>query len=182
MQPDVVEQIGETRRWLANPRGGHGPLGHAGGEDHEGPPSREGGRRRQEAVEVERRVVGDRLAGGVVVPHEVVLRDPELVSDRRVAQVQDVEVDDIDGADTFQHLERRDARVDEVAEQLGPRGLLLIGGVPRGLAAAAVVPAIATGRIRVRLERVASGALVPEATGDAPWRDGGDPVDVGRQT
>lgn len=126
--------------------------------------------------------VGDCLTRRVVVADEVALRDTELVSDRRIAQVQDVEVRDVDGTDAPQDLERRDALVKEVAEQLGPGGLLLIRGVPRRRAAAAVVPAITLRWISVRLERVASGALVPEATGDAPWRNGGDPVDVGRQT
>lgn len=177
-----MEQLGEARRWLANPRRRYDPLGHPGREDHERSTSRKGSRRCHETVEVARCFVGDCLTDGVVVANEIALRDTELVSDRRVAQVQHVEVGDIDSTHATQDLERRDARIEEVPEQLGPGGLLLIGGVPRRVRAAAVVPAIALRWIRERLERMAGGALVPEATGDPPWRDGGDPVEVGRQT
>lgn len=114
---------------------------------------------------------GDRLGDRVVVTYEVGLVDTEVSSHGRVGQVEDFEGDE-HPAHASPDLERVDAGVDEVAEQLGPSRLLLTRRVPDTRFAGPVVAAGAASGIRTRCERVPGGTLVPEAAGDLSTRRG----------
>lgn len=87
------------------------------------------------------RLLGDR----VVVGEQIVLVDGEVFTDCWVGEVEHVEIDG-DSSDAASELERIDAVVDGVAEELGPRCLLLAGGIPDTGFALAVVPARSSGR------------------------------------
>lgn len=182
VKPDVVEQIGESWRWLAYSRRHDGELRHAGREDHECPASAKRSGRREDTVEVSSRLVGDGLAERVVISGQILLRQAELITDGWIAEVQHVQVGDVDGAHAAQHFERGDTDVKEVAEQLRPRSLLLVGCVPRGSAAWPVVAATAQRRVGARREGMTRRALMPEASGELARRDRGDVIGAERQT
>lgn len=86
------------------------------------------------------------LGDPVVVGQQVVLVDVEMPADCQVGEVEHVEVDGRT-PDAATELERVDAVVDEVAEEFGPCGLLLIGGVPHAGFALPVVPARSSGGV-----------------------------------
>jgi hypothetical protein len=67
-------------------------------------------------------------------------------------------------ANSPSNLERVDAFSDEMAEQLGPGGLLLVRRVPDTRSAGYVVPPGSTGGICELLERTLRRSLMPEPT------------------
>lgn len=128
------------------------------------------------------RLIGESLTRLVVVAGEVSFGHSELIANGRVAEVQYVEVSDVDCAYAAENLEGGDACVEEVSEQLRPGGLLLARRVPARSTALAVVAAAAQRSVGVGRERMAGRALVPEASGELAWRDRGDLVGADRQT
>lgn len=110
-----------------------------------------------------------------VVADEVGLVHADVGANGLVGQVEHFE-HDVDPTDPTSELERVDAFVDEVTEQLGPGSLLLTRRVPDARLAGAVVAARASCGIGARRERVSGGTLVPETTGDLPARCGGNRV------
>lgn len=100
------------------------------GEDCQGLAVRERGRRGEDRVES--RVAcscGDRLRGRVVVSDEVGLVHADVGAHGLFGQIEHLE-DDVHATDATSELERVDAVVDEVTEQLGPGRLLLTRRVP----------------------------------------------------
>ena len=115
---------------------------------------------------------GDRSGMGVVVADELALRHAERVADRRVGQIKDIHRD-VHAADASHDLELVDDLVDEVTEQFGPRGLLLIRGVPHARTALGVVATVRHGRVRARHDFAARWTLMPERAFHSPRRHAG---------
>ena len=83
-----------------------------------------------------------------------------------------------DSSDAASELEGVDAVVDEMAEELRPRSLLLAGGVPDTGFALAVVPAWSSGRVGAGGEGMTGRTLVPPVAGEVPSRGGRDRAGV----
>lgn len=118
---------------------------------------------------------GDRLGDRVVVTDEIGLVDTEASAHDCVGQVEHLEGDE-HPAHAPPDFERVNAVVDEMAEQFGPRSLLLARPVPYARFAGTVVAARPASGICTGCELVPGRALMSEATGDLSARCGGDRV------
>jgi hypothetical protein len=123
--PDQREQVDEPRRWLAD----LGPLRlhrrQGVDEDRQRLAVGERGGWGEDRMEAGvPRCRGDCLGGRVVVADEIGLVDAEALAHSHIGQVEHHE-DDEHATDSAAKLERVDAGVDEMAEQFGPRSLLL---------------------------------------------------------
>jgi hypothetical protein len=92
-----------------------------------------------------------------------------------VGEVEHPQVDRY-STDAATNLEWIDALIDEVTEELRPRTLLPVGGVPDARLAGSVVTARPTGGVCAGREGVPCGALVPVTTFQLSSRCGRDRV------
>ena len=107
---------------------------------------------------------GDGLGEGAVIGHEVVLVDAQMRSCPVVGEIEDLKVDR-DATNAAAHFERVRPFVNEVAKELRPCPLLVVGGVPDTRLAGAVIATGPAGGICAGSKWVAGRALMPIATG-----------------
>lgn len=173
---DQGKEVSHARWWLSDLGSLGVHLGEGAGEYGQGLATRQSGRWSQDGIEASVSCsCGEKLGDPVVVGEQIALVDVEMFANRWVGEVEYVEVDG-DASDAAAELERIDAVIDGVPEELGPRGLLLIGGVPDSGFILKVVPARSSGRVGAGREGVACRALVPPAPGQPPSRRGTDGV------
>lgn len=164
---DMSEQVGQPRRWLANSGRVGGEMVHAGGENHQGGPTRKGGRGGEDGIETcPGSGLPDRLGPAVVVTGQVGGGHVEFVTDMLIGEVQHRQTVAGYFSDAAPHFEGVDAVVEEVAEQFRPSRLFLVGRVPGARTAVAVVAAVRDCWVWERQQPVASGSLVPEGSSD----------------
>lgn len=160
---DGPESVGQSGRGLPDPRSPGGQLGHAGGEHDQRGPSRQGGRGGTDGVEAGAYSrLGYCLGAVIVVADKLGWGQAQLGADGLVGQVQHRQALGSHLADTTPDLEGVDASVEEVAEQLCPCCLFLVGGVPRSWATATVVAAVGDGGLSEGKQREPGRALVPK--------------------
>lgn len=148
---DGPQQVAQSRRRLTNPGRAGGQMRHAGGEDHEGESSGQGCRRSEDRIEAGLRGgLSYRLGAAIVIADQVGGGDAQLAADVVIGQVQHGQAVDDHLPDTTPYLEGVDAGVGEVAEQLCPRRLLLVGGIPGPRVTTTVVAAVGAGGVSER--------------------------------
>jgi len=171
-----VEEVGNAGRGLADRGVLRSDTGERSVEHDKGSASWQRRRGCEDAV-VPRsfRRDGDVLCGRVVVAYEIRVFDSEMRLYLLVGQVEHFEPDrDAPGA--APGLEWIDAVVDEVAEELAPRGLFLVRRVPHAGFAPTVVTTSGQGGMRTGEEVTLGCALVPERPGESATRRGCDVV------
>ncbi|MEZ5202854.1 MAG: hypothetical protein R2701_00245 [Acidimicrobiales bacterium] len=99
-------------------------LGEGAGEYGQGLATRQSGRWSQDGIEASVSCsCGEKLGDPVVVGEQIALVDVEMFANRWVGEVEYVEVDG-DAPGAAAELERIDAVIDGVPEELGPRPAL----------------------------------------------------------
>lgn len=176
VRPDQVEEVGNAGRGLADRGVLRSDTGQRSVEHDKSSASWKRRRGCEDAVVPRRfRRDGDVLCGRVVVAYEIRVFDSEVRLNLLVGQVEHFEPDrDAPGA--APDLERIDAVVDEVAEELGPRGLFLVRRVPHAGFASTVVATTGHGGMRTGEEVTPYWTLVPERPRDGATRRGCDVV------
>lgn len=124
---DDDQEVSEAGRGSSDVGGLGVQVGHAGSEHHESASTWQRGSGSEQTAEPGgASLVGNGLGEGVVVTDKVGLGDAQCGDHGRRREVQNLEVMDVCRADPAEHLEGVYAAVEEVAEQLSPRCLLLV--------------------------------------------------------